>query len=126
VSNTGFFLAIGTRFAHKRQIFQRRERRTIVGRRKETSDMTPEEHSLIVTMLHTQGLKIQTLVEVLKSRGILQDDDWPAFQDLAELDHRINNPNRDVIIEQYVASSKNLGVDLTGKQETFQAEAEKK
>jgi hypothetical protein len=41
--------------------------------------MTDKEHALIMMMFTRQTMYIQMLLDMLKSNGIIQDDDIPAF-----------------------------------------------
>jgi len=70
--------------------------------------MTPTEHTLIVHMFARQTLVINALVEILKSRDILQDDDVNAFEALArqtdqDMDH--------AVVSQYSRYAKELGLE---------------
>jgi hypothetical protein len=42
--------------------------------------MTAEEHALIVWMFGHQAQKIDVLLKMLKSKGIIEDDDFKAYQ----------------------------------------------
>lgn len=42
--------------------------------------MTQEEHLLVIYMLARQQQMIKTLASMLKSRGVVSEDDIPAFE----------------------------------------------
>jgi hypothetical protein len=44
--------------------------------------MTPQEHELIARMFARQMEYTKTLIEIIRSRGIAQDDDYKAFVSL--------------------------------------------
>ncbi len=45
--------------------------------------MTENEHKLIVYMLAQQNIRLKALLEILESRGILEENDFDAFEQLA-------------------------------------------
>jgi hypothetical protein len=72
--------------------------------------MTPTEHTLIVHMFARQTLVINALVEILKSRDILQDDDVNAFEALA----RQTDQDMEIfhaVVSQYSRYAKELGLE---------------
>ena len=70
--------------------------------------MTPEEHQLIIEMFKQQTLYYAGLVEVLKSRGILDRGDLQAFDDF------VSAPSREALERNveadYLSSATILGV----------------
>ena len=46
--------------------------------------MTENEHKLMVFMLAQQNIRLRALLEMLESRGILEESDFDAFQQLAK------------------------------------------
>jgi hypothetical protein len=46
--------------------------------------MTENEHKLIIFMLTQQNIRLKALLEILESRGILEENDFDAFQQLAK------------------------------------------
>jgi hypothetical protein len=77
--------------------------------------MTPQEHIFMLSMHAMQSAKFNTLVEILKTRGLLDDDDLQAFSHAAQetQEHRewfLNSWNA------YLAIAKGLGVP-TGLQD---------
>lgn len=46
--------------------------------------MTENEHKLIIYMLTLQNIRIKALWELLASRGIVEENDFDAFQHLAK------------------------------------------
>jgi len=75
--------------------------------------MTPSEHSLMIFMFTRQALLIKALVEALKSNGILQNDDFRAFDALV-WDHEAKGDERmiDATAKRYQQYAQSLGVDL--------------
>ncbi|MFY9854907.1 MAG: hypothetical protein WAK26_13615 [Terracidiphilus sp.] len=45
--------------------------------------MTENEHKLVVFMLAQQNIRLKALLEILESRGILEENDFDAFEHLA-------------------------------------------
>ena len=45
--------------------------------------MTENEHKLLVYMFAQQNIRLKALLEILESRGILEENDFDAFQQLA-------------------------------------------
>ena len=45
--------------------------------------MTENEHKLMVYMLAQQNIRLKALLEILESRGILEENDFDAFELLA-------------------------------------------
>jgi hypothetical protein len=45
-------------------------------------EMTPKEHSLLIFMFALQLKHFNALIEILKSRGVLDEDDLKAFDAL--------------------------------------------
>lgn len=45
--------------------------------------MTENEHKLMVFMLAQQNIRLKALLEILESRGILEENDFDAFELLA-------------------------------------------
>jgi hypothetical protein len=45
--------------------------------------MTENEHKLMVFMLAQQNIRLKALLEILESRGILEENDFDAFEHLA-------------------------------------------
>jgi len=48
--------------------------------------MTLEEHEMLMLIFAKQAQMISALVELLKSRGIVEDDDMAAFHSLVSAD----------------------------------------
>ena len=46
--------------------------------------MTENEHKLMVFMLAQQNIRLKALLEMLESRGILEENDFDAFHHLAQ------------------------------------------
>lgn len=45
--------------------------------------MTENEHKLVVYMLAQQTIRLKALLEILESRGILEENDFDAYELLA-------------------------------------------
>jgi len=54
---------------------------------------------------------VKTLIEILKSRGVLESDDFRAFQSLVFLDEASNNALLRQATQEYLSLAKNLEVD---------------
>ena len=73
--------------------------------------MTPKEHTLMIFMLTRQAMLIKTLVEVLKDRGIVENDDFPAFDELVRREEVASGDVAEAIAKQYQAFAKALSVE---------------
>ena len=73
--------------------------------------MTDKEHALIIMMFTRQTQYIQMLLEMLKSNGIIQGDDIPAFDSVV-----INDPDSVAALHrvtgQYQKFAKELHLEL--------------
>jgi hypothetical protein len=73
--------------------------------------MTDKEHALIMMMFTRQTMYIQMLLDMLKSRGVIQEDDIPAFDSAV-----INDPDSvdalHRVTGQYQSFAKQLGMEL--------------
>jgi hypothetical protein len=73
--------------------------------------MTPKEHKLLIWLLARQLQNTKTLIKILESRGILENDDAEAFASSVFLDEE---SNRDVLAqakEEYLKIAKLLGLE---------------
>lgn len=70
--------------------------------------MTPNEHKLIVYMLAQQTVRFKALLELLRARGILENDDFAAFEHLAEA--QSGDELLAAIAEQYTEFAVSLGL----------------
>jgi hypothetical protein len=73
--------------------------------------MTDKEHALVMMMFTRQAMYIQMLLDMLKTNGIIQEDDIPAFDSVVTSDpnsvdvfHRVRG--------QYSAFAKQLELEL--------------
>jgi len=73
--------------------------------------MTPKEHTLVISMLTRQAMLIKTLVEVLKSRGVAENDDFPAFDELVRREEVASGDVAEAVAKQYQAFAKALSVE---------------
>lgn len=73
--------------------------------------MTDKEHALMITMFTRQTMYIQMLLEMLKSNGIIQKDDIPAFDSVVH-----NDPDSVDVLHQvnglYKVFANRIGLDL--------------
>ena len=70
--------------------------------------MTSEEHQLILEMFKQERLLYAGLVEVLKSRDLLERGDLQAFDDLVSASSRELLERN--VLEDYLSAAKTLGV----------------
>jgi hypothetical protein len=73
--------------------------------------MTPQEHKLVLFMLAQQTVRFKALLEALKSRGILENDDFLAFEHLAKSQEDQTHALFLATVEQYTEFAHLLGVD---------------
>lgn len=73
--------------------------------------MTDKEHALVLMMFTRQTMYIQMLLDMLKSNGIIQEDDIPAF-DSAVLSDPDNAAAFLRAITQYRSFAKELDLEL--------------
>lgn len=73
--------------------------------------MTPDEHKLMILVFARQLQMGKTFIEILKSRGVLEQGDSEAF---ASIVYRDASSNTDLALDaakQYLHFAKMLGVD---------------
>lgn len=70
--------------------------------------MTPNEHRLIAFMFAQQTIRFKALLELLKSRGIVEADDFLAFEHLAH--EQMGDQMMEVVIRQYTEYATTLGL----------------
>lgn len=75
--------------------------------------MTPEEHRLVIWVLVRQAQNTKALLDILKSRGVLQDDDAQAFAASVFLDEASNSALLAEAKAEYLRVAKMMGV-VTG------------
>jgi hypothetical protein len=74
--------------------------------------MTPEEHRLVLWVLVRQMQSDKILLEILKSRGVLERDDDPeAYASSVALDERSNHELLAEAKAEYLKIAKTLGVE---------------
>lgn len=72
--------------------------------------MTSKEHTLMVHMFARQAMLISSLIEILKSRNVLEPDDFEAFEALVR---QMENENQEILyatINQYTIFAQGLGL----------------
>ena len=70
--------------------------------------MTEDEHRLIVSMFVQQSIRFKALLEILKSRGLLEGDDFAAFEDLTQ--KQVGDEMLRATIDQYTEFAKDFGL----------------
>ena len=74
--------------------------------------MTKQEHTLIISMFVKQQMFIQMLVDVLKSRGIVSEDDLPAYAFSVGADANAMQTLFDDMTSLYVQVAAKMGIQL--------------
>jgi hypothetical protein len=70
--------------------------------------MTDAEHKLVVYMFAQQNIRFRALLEILKSRGVVDSGDFDAFEHLAVA--TMQDDNFLATIAQYTEFAKLLGL----------------
>jgi hypothetical protein len=65
----------------------------------------------MIFMLTRQAMLIKTLVEVLKSRGVVENDDFSAFDELVRREEVASGDVAEGVAKQYQAFAKALSVE---------------
>jgi len=73
--------------------------------------MTNAEHSLMIAMFVKQAQLIKTLIEVLKSRGLVSGDDLQAFEFRVNTDSPSNKQLLLQTTSLYLEAAKAVGVE---------------
>jgi hypothetical protein len=73
--------------------------------------MTPEEHKLAITMWAKHYQQLKVIIEILKSRGLLEGDDPLAFASLVHSDTASNKALLQPSAELYLQTAKDIGVE---------------
>ena len=73
--------------------------------------MTQQEHLLVLTMLTKQMQSTKVLVDVLKSRGLLEGDDAAAFQSAVAHDLDSNAALFQDALKEYLGFAKHLRIE---------------
>ncbi len=73
--------------------------------------MTRQEHTLLLTLFTKQLQQIKIIVNILKSRGVLQADDAQAFESATVLDHESNAAIFSEARAAYLKLAKGLGIE---------------
>lgn len=72
--------------------------------------MTENEHKLMVFMFAKQRTVITSLIEIMKSRGVLTDDDLMPFQALVLSQEQSSREILNSVIAQYTEYASLLGL----------------
>jgi hypothetical protein len=75
--------------------------------------MTPKEHALMVTILSTQLALNKAVMEILNSRGLVENGDLAAFLALVREHQNASGPLAEAARQLYVSVAQRLGV-VTG------------
>lgn len=73
--------------------------------------MTRDEHVLMLSLFTKQTQFIKMLLDMLKSRGIVDQSDLPAFEFSVRLDAASNVALFEQAKEKYLALAKGLGIE---------------
>lgn len=73
--------------------------------------MTTSEHKLMVFMFTRQLMLIESLFEILTSRGILSADDGNAFEALVKAKEFSSPDAFHSVVNQYTEFARQLGLD---------------
>jgi hypothetical protein len=73
--------------------------------------MTPEEHTLILTMFVKQQQSIQAIANFLSSRGLASDDDLSAFEFAATQDAAYSRASLIRVKAAYLEFATKLGIE---------------
>lgn len=74
--------------------------------------MTNREHQLVIEMFKHQTLVFATLIETLKSQGIVQNGDLAAYDQLLSQDENLRNVLEKQVEDQYCDMARILGVNV--------------
>ncbi len=77
----------------------------------EATLMTKEEHLLMISLFTKQAQFIKIILEILKSRGIVEHDDPAAFESAVRLDLDSNAALFQQTKAGYVRVAKGLGIE---------------
>jgi hypothetical protein len=72
--------------------------------------MTPQEHELMATMFAKQLRYIELLVQILRSRGIVEGDDLAAFLSLVRADQGNKTAALRAAKAEYRKAAKEIGL----------------
>jgi hypothetical protein len=73
--------------------------------------MSPNEHRLMVFMFARQIILIQSFIEILRSRDILQEGDIEAFEALVRSQEASDHDVRVSVASQYQEIARQLGIE---------------
>jgi len=73
--------------------------------------MTPKEHLLVLTLFVKQAQIAKVMLDILKSRGLLTDDDARAFEFSANVDAASISALFEQSKAKYLALARGLGIE---------------
>jgi hypothetical protein len=79
--------------------------------------MTRAEHALMISMFVKHQMFIMTVIEVLKSRGIVSGDDLPAFEFRVNADAPAKTELFEYMTKLYVEVATRMGIETGIKPE---------
>jgi hypothetical protein len=74
--------------------------------------MTAEEHKLLVLMFGMQAQRINILLEILRAKGIAEEDDFKAFEFASRSDVPANAELAQEVSELWIDLCQKAGVPL--------------
>ncbi len=77
--------------------------------------MTQKEHALMIAMFVREAKLIKIILEILRSRGIVETDDPAAFEALVRLDPKVISDLIDATEAVYWQTAKALGVTVASE-----------
>jgi hypothetical protein len=72
--------------------------------------MTIAEHQLMIEMFKQQAMYYAGLLELLRSRGVIEFGDLERFDEW--ISHTKREPLERIVVEDYLAHAKTLGVTI--------------
>jgi hypothetical protein len=72
--------------------------------------MTPKNHQLMVFMFARQFMMVNSLIEILKNRGVLDDSDVEAFEELTRATETSQMDSFHAVVSQYSKFAEQLGI----------------
>ena len=72
--------------------------------------MTAKEHNLMIHMFTDQALAIKALIEILKTREVIEDGDFLAFASLVSQSRTLRSSVEDQVGADYLAAAKVLDI----------------
>jgi hypothetical protein len=74
--------------------------------------MTLSEHKLLIAMFSRQAMLIKTLADIVRSHGLLSDDDLKPFNDFVLRSEIVNPHITQTTAETYCEMAARFGLDV--------------